>query len=58
MAGLFINIDSGVRVSRADELVCTNSWVYSYVHDVPVYLVSPDTMDRVCPPDWSAGIPL
>ncbi len=58
MVGLFINIDSGVRVSRADELVCTNSWVYSYVHDVPVYLVSPDTMDRVCPPDWSAGIPL
>ncbi len=58
MTGLLVNINSSINPEGIVKGEYTDSWVYSYVHDIPVYLVDPDTMDKICPPEWSSGIPL
>ncbi len=55
---MFRNIDSPLQVvSDSAAKVIVNGWPYSFVHDIPIYLVSRETMDKICPPHWEVGIP-
>ncbi len=57
--GLLYNIDSRIELDERTWLYSTvRSWVYTLTHDVRVYLVSPDTMDSICPPERVTGIPV
>ncbi|RLE86472.1 MAG: hypothetical protein DRJ67_07150 [Thermoprotei archaeon] len=57
MAPLFRVVDSGVEVSPDLQLYCLDgTWTYPHVPDVPVLLVSPETMDEACPPERRTGI--
>ncbi|MCD6301595.1 MAG: hypothetical protein J7L82_05955, partial [Staphylothermus sp.] len=52
------NIDSSIEVSSKIQLYCvSNTWTYPVTSDIPVYLVNPDTLDKICPPERRRGIP-
>ncbi len=52
------NIDSSIEVSSKIQLYCvSNTWTYPMTSDIPVYLVNPNTMDKICPPGRRRGIP-
>ncbi|RLF04283.1 MAG: hypothetical protein DRK00_07055 [Thermoprotei archaeon] len=57
MIPLFRVVDSRIEISSSLQLYCLDgTWTYSHVPDVPVLLVSPETMDEVCPPERRIGI--
>lgn len=55
---VFINIDSSVNVSSQVQLYCISfTWTYPNVSEIPIYLVKPETMDKISPPERRRGIP-
>ena len=52
------NVDSSIKAPLKTQLYCvSNTWTYPVTSDIPVYLVNPDTMDKICPPERRRGIP-
>ena len=52
------NVDSSIKVSPKTQLYCvSNTWTYPVTSDIPVYLVNPNTMDKICPLERRRGIP-
>ncbi len=57
--GIIVNIDSTIELSLDEQIRCiNNTWVYPYVSNMPIYMVKPETMDKICPPRYGRGIPL
>ena len=52
-----IPLDTSMKIGRDIEAFCLgNSWLYNLVPGIRIYLVSPETMDRVCPPERCRAI--
>jgi hypothetical protein len=57
--GIIVGIDSDIELSLDEQIRCiSNTWVYPYISNIPIYLVKPETMDKICPPRYERGIPL
>lgn len=55
---VFTNIDSSVNVSSQVQLYCISfTWTYLNVSEIPIYLVKPETMDKISPLERRRGIP-
>jgi len=55
--GLFRRVDSRVEIPLSLQLYCVHdTWTYPCTPEVPVLLVSPETIDELCPPERRTGV--
>jgi len=54
---IFKNVDSTMYISGDIQFSCiSDTWIFPFTHVIPIYLVCPDTMDKIAPPERTKGL--